>query len=168
MKRIFSKIWNTPELRILLKHSIFTAISTICGLALRYWLLSGGGRHTFFGHSFVVSDNAAYMVYYITGIVLLYLLKWLHADGVRGRSFLPRLIAFSALYTVSMFAGNALLSLLTSRTAIGEELAFWLTCPVTFVINFLGNRLIVFFDAENRESSKIRENNAAEEAKEDC
>ena len=167
MRAFINKIWNTPELRILLKHSIFTAITTMCGLAIRYILLAFEGEHTVAiaqrTLSFEITDNGAYMAYYISSVVLLYLLKWFFADGVRFRSFVPRMLAFFALYFVSMMTGNVLLSLLTDRCGINAELSFWLTCPVTFAINFLGNRVIVFCDAENRESKKIKEKNALTE-----
>ena len=167
MKALISKIWNTPELRIVLKHSVFAAVTTLFGLAIRYILLAFEGAHTIEiaqrAFSFEITDNGAYMAYYISSVVLLYLLKWWFADAVRFRNFVSGMLAFFALYFVSMLVGNALLNLLTERWGINSELAFWLICSATFVFNFLGERAILFCDSRNRESNKVKDKNVLTE-----
>ena len=162
------RIWSKPELRLLIKHSIFTGVTTACSLILRYLIMAHLGVYhpVMFGRTLTIelTDDLAYIVYCVSGILILFLLKWFHADGVRGRSFLPRLLAFSALNIMSMFVGFFLLGVLTGRLGLGDELAFWMTCPLTFAINFYGSRIIVFCDAENRESKKIRMSNEKEAA----
>lgn len=162
MKRtgFIEKLLANGELRLLIKHSIFTAFSTCCGLAVRYLLLSIEGERSVsvFGRvfSFVITDNTAYIAYYATGIIILYLLKWFHSHGVRARSFIPRALAFIFLYLTSMTIGSFLLDVFTERLLINAELAFWLTNPFTYTINYLGNRLIVFCDVENRQARRYK------------
>ena len=160
MIRLLKKLWNRPELRVFIEYAIFTAISTALGLTLRYILLAHCGEYSFdlFGraHTITVDDDLAYIVYYVVGVVVLYLLKWCHSKGIRARSFIPRLIGFVAVNAVSLFVGRAALKLMVGL-GINRELAFWLTTPVTLAVNFLGNRVIVFKDADDREVSEIKE-----------
>ena len=161
---LLKKLQANGELWVLIKHSLLTGLSTLISLLLRYALLlffRGSHELTVLGRSFTVTvdDSLAYLVYYISGVVLMYLFRWFTASGVRVRSFLPRLVAFGALYTVSMLAGNALLGVFLGW-GIHSELAFWLTCPVTFLINYLGSRLIVFCDSDSRQVKQLKEQNS--------
>ncbi len=150
--RTVRQLRNSGELRELIKYGIITCVSTAAGLALRYALLYlFGGRHTFFlsGREFAIEidDNLAYSAYYISGTLLMYLLKWFTARGLKSHTFLPRMIAFAALCLVTMVIGNALLAVLL-ELGLHSEIAFWLTCPVTFLVNYLGSRLFVFRDEQ--------------------
>ena len=152
--RTARKFRDSGELRELIKYGVITGVATIAGLALRYVLLYlFGGSHTFSlsgrEFSFEIDDNFAYSAYYISSTLLMYLLKWFTARGLKSGTFLPRMIAFVALCLVSMVIGNALLAVLL-RLGMHSEIAFWLTCPVTFLVNYLGSRLFVFRDEKLR------------------
>ena len=153
--RTVRQLRDSGELRELVKYGIITAVSTFAGLALRYILLYlFGGSHSFsvFGREFAfeIDDNFAYSAYYISSTILMYLLKWFTARGLTASSFLPRMIAFVVLCLVSMVVGNALLAVLL-KLGMHSEAAFWLTCPVTFLVNYLGSRLFVFRDEKIRQ-----------------
>lgn len=152
ISRVVRKLKDSGELRELVKYGIISTTSTIAGLALRYVLLYFfGGRHivTLSKMNFTVNvdDNFAYSAYYIFSTILMYLLKWFTARGLKANSFLPRMIAFVALCLVSMVIGNALLAALI-YLGMNRELAFWVTVPATFLINYLGTRLLVFRDEQ--------------------
>ncbi len=157
--KLIKQIWNKPELRILIKFTIFTIFATVCGLAFRYLLLDYMGIYSvvLFGRTigFTITDNTAYIAYYISSVLILYLLKWFHAESRPEGAFLPKLLSFSAIQLVAMIVGSYLLTLMTDRWGIHHEPAFWITCPITFVINYLGSRLLVFADSENKEKDKI-------------
>ena len=164
IRRLWSRIRGNGELWVLTKHSLLTGTTTAIALLVRFLLLRFcRGSHVIGlpGSEITVeiNDHTAYMTYYILSVVMMYLFRWFTAKGVRVRSFLPRMLAFGALYTVSMLIGNSLLTVFLGW-GINSELAFWLTCPVTFVINYLGNRLIVFFDSDSRLVSEINSHNS--------
>jgi len=158
--RFIRNLKANGELWALIGFGLITGVSTLVGLLLRYALLwCFGGSHvlTLFGREMtvVVDDNFAYTVYYISSTVLMYLLKWFTSDGLPAREFLPRAVAFVVLNLLCMAAGNLVLSLLISW-GVHRELAFWLTTPITFGINYLGCRLIVFEDADKRKMRRSK------------
>ena len=149
---LFRQLHASVELRELIKYFLITAASTVSGMALRYILLCFfSGSHTFrlldIDITVNVDDNFAYTAYYIFSTVVMYLLKWFTARGLKTGSFLPRMAAFVALCLFSMLVGNGVLAVLLSLGMNGEA-AFWVTFPVTFVVNYLGTRLIVFRDEQ--------------------
>ncbi len=144
---IINKLRANSELWTLLQYLIITGVTTGIGLALRYVLLSFG-----------VNDNLAYTAYYVSSVILFYLWKWAISEGKKASSFLPRFLAYCALNAVSVLAGNWFLSILLGR-GINSELAFWLTCPLTFLINYLGGRLVVFKDFDDRSAGKNNKQN---------
>lgn len=142
------------EVRTLIKYFIMTAVTTGAGLLLRYGLLCFRGEYplSLFGINTVlrVNDNLAYTVYYVSSIILFYLWKWFdQKDTVDKKTFFTRFLGYCAVCGVSTVAGNLLLSVLLDW-GIHGEVAFWLTCPLTFIINYLGGRLIVFRDMDDR------------------
>lgn len=146
------------ELKVLVKYLLITGVSTFSALLLRYILLRFfPGTHTLelpFGSVDIdINEHSAYVAYYVSSVIIMYLLRWFTAEGVKGRSFLPRFVGFCLLNLVTMLAGEALLTLFLCWGMNGE-LAFWLTCPFTFLINYLGCRLVVFVDSDRREAGK--------------
>lgn len=143
------------ELKVLIKYLLITGVSTFSALLLRYILLRFfPGTHTLelpFGSVDIsINEHSAYAVYYISSVIIMYLLRWFTAKEVKAGSFLPRFVGFCLLNLVTMLAGEALLTLFLGW-GINGELAFWLTCPFTFLINYLGCRLVVFVDSDSRE-----------------
>ena len=139
---LIKRLRANSELWTLLQYLIITGVTTGIGLALRYILLQYG-----------VSDNLAYTAYYVSSVILFYLWKWAISEGKKASSFLPRFLAYCSLNAVSVLAGNWLLSILLGWGINGEP-AFWLTCPFTFLINYLGGRLVVFKDFDDRSATK--------------
>lgn len=156
------------EIRVLARHAILTGVTTIIALAFRYILLYFRGSYelALFGRSFNVeiNDAFAYNVYYISSLILLYLCKWFTSDGVKGGSFIPRLLAFIGVNGVGLAVGNVLLALLINHGMHGE-LAFWIVSVITFFINYLGNRLFVFADADNRTVRRHRRRRRTERSR---
>lgn len=152
------KLIRNPEIRNLVHFALLTGIATAFGLAFRYVLLAFAGNYTvsIAGRSFPfsITDNTAYFAYYISSVVLLYLLKWRSSGDAKATGFFRRFVAFFLLNLLTMFIGNAILSLLTDRLGLHHELAFWITCVPTFLLNFLGTRFLVFFDLDNRKAKK--------------
>lgn len=142
-----SKLRANSELWTLLQYLLITGVTTGIGLALRYILLRFG-----------INDNLAYTAYYVSSVILFYLWKWAVSEGKKASSFLPRFLGYCALNAVSVLAGNWLLSILLGW-GINGELAFWLTCPFTFLINYLGGRLVVFKDFDDRSAEKNKNQN---------
>ncbi len=146
------------ELRTLIKYFIMTAVTTGLGLVLRYALLCFRGEYdvSLLGINFTVNvnDNLAYTVYYISSIIFFYLWKWFdQKDRSDTKTFVVRFLGYCAVCGVSTVAGNILLSVLLDW-GIHGEVAFWLTCPLTFLINYLGGRLIVFRDMDDHSAQK--------------
>ena len=141
-KGLIKKLRAKSELWTLLQYLIITGVTTGIGLGLRYILLTYG-----------VNDNLAYTAYYVSSVIFFYLWKWAVSEGKNARSFVPRFLGYCALNAVSVLAGNWLLSVLLGWGLSGE-LAFWLTCPFTFLINYLGGRLVVFKDFDDRSAAK--------------
>ena len=146
------------ELKTLIKYLVMTAVTTGLGLSVRYLLLHycrGIHQLSLFGHSVSINvdDNLAYTAYYVSSVLVMYLWKWFDSEGKKAGSFIPRFLGYCALNAVSVVAGNLLLSVLLGWGVHGE-LAFWLTCPFTFLINYLGSRLVVFRDVDNLAAGK--------------
>jgi|GEM_PF-1640693 len=166
-KGFFDRVRNDGEVRTLIKYFIMTAVTTAFGLLLRYVLLCFRGEYdiSLLGINFTVdvNDNLAYTVYYVSSIILFYLWKWFdQREGTDPKSFIPRFLGYCALCCVSTIAGNILLSLLIGW-GVHSELAFWLTCPLTFLINYLGGRLVVFRDMDNRSAGKDKQSEEVQE-----
>ena len=142
-----NKLRANSELWTLLQYLIITGVTTGIGLLLRYILMAYGA-----------GDNFAYTAYYVSSVILFYLWKWAVSEGKDARSFVPRFLGYCALNAVSVLAGNLLLSVLLGW-GINSELAFWLTCPFTFLINYLGGRLVVFKDFDDRSAAKNKNRN---------
>ena len=142
---LIKKLRANSELWTLLQYLLITGVTTGIGLALRY-LVRGLG------------DNVGYTVYYVSSVVLFYLWKWAISENKDNSTFLPRFLKYCALNVVSVIAGNLLLSLLLSW-GLHPELAFWLTCPFTFLINYLGGRMVVFKDFDDHSAAKNQEQN---------
>ena len=155
-----SRLRARPELWTLLTYFVITAVTTGIGLLFRYILLLFRGTYevSVFGTltTVKIGDNLAYTVYYASSVVLFYLWKWALSKEKEKRSFVPRFLGYCALNAVSMLAGNWLLTLLLER-GVNEDLAFWLTSPLTFLINYLGSRLVVFRDFDNRSADNVKQ-----------
>jgi len=141
------------EFRTLIKYFIMTAVTTGLGLVLRYALLCFRGEYdiSILGINTIikVNDNLAYTVYYVSSIIFFYLWKWFdQKDRSDPKDFVIRFLGYCAVCGVSTVAGNILLSVLLDW-GIHGEVAFWLTCPLTFLINYLGGRMIVFRDMDD-------------------
>lgn len=149
-----------PELWTLITYFLITAVTTGIGLLLRYILLLFRGTYdvNLFGTvtSIKIGHNLAYIVYYASSVVLFYLWKWAISEEKNKRSFVPRFLGYCALNLVSMLAGNWLLTVLLDR-GMNEDAAFWLTCPLTFLINYVGSRLVVFRDFDNHNADKAKQ-----------
>ena len=135
LSRIFLK---NPQLGVLIKFWLYSGISTAIGIGLYYILLD------------YCDHSVAYCIQYAISVMLLFLLKFVFAQGVRKRSFLPRMLGFFLLYGTSMLIGEKLLAFFVERLHIAPELSLFLTYPVTLAINTLGSRFVVFRDADNR------------------
>ena len=164
---IIARLRARPELWTLITYFFITAVTTGIGLLFRFVLLQFRGSHdvSILGYDTTINinDNLAYTVYYASSVIVFYLWKWAISKEKKASSFLPRFLGFCALNGVSILAGNWLLSVLIGWGVNGEA-AFWLTCPFTFLINYLGSRLVVFrdFDKQTAEAGKQQKSERAE------
>lgn len=87
---------------------------------------------------FVMPHTPAYVLSYIAGILVAYVLYSRHVfDAPRNAARLP---VFALFYTASLVAGALLNAALIEQAGIAARLAIFITIAVMLPVNYLGSR----------------------------